>query len=96
MVVNSWSGRVPAAPTRIDSRGVTRGAYRGYGEAYEFAIPAGTLVSGKNTITISVASGSSGATFLSPNFVSFFFFLLFLFLLRRGWDPFPPPDDDDG
>lgn len=81
VVVNSWSGRVPAAPTRIDSRGVTRGAYRGYGEAYEFAIPAGTLVSGKNTITISVASGSSGATFLSPNFVSFLFSS---FSLKKG------------
>lgn len=69
VVVNSWSASVPAAPTKIDSRGVTRGAYRGYGEKYEFAIPAGTLVSGKNTITISVASGSSGTTFLSPNFI---------------------------
>jgi hypothetical protein len=29
----------------------------------------GTLVAGTNTIAINVASGSSGDTFLSPNFV---------------------------
>lgn len=70
VTVNDWAGATPAAPTKIDSRGVTRGAYRGYGEAYEFVIPDGTLVSGENTIEIGVASGSSGVTFLSPNFVS--------------------------
>lgn len=68
-VVNSWTGPAPSAPTKIDSRGVTRGAYRGYGEVYDVSIPAGTLVAGSNTITISSLSGSSGDTFLSPNFV---------------------------
>ncbi|KAF6798826.1 rhamnogalacturonase b [Colletotrichum sojae] len=67
--VNSWSGPTPAAPTKIDSRGVTRGAYRGLGEIYDVSIPAGTLVAGANTITISVISGSSGATYLSPNVI---------------------------
>ncbi|KAI5808228.1 Rhamnogalacturonate lyase A [Peziza echinospora] len=65
----SYSPAVPAAPTKIDSRGFTRGAYRGYGEVYEFTIPAGTLQSGSNKIEISAASGSSGDTFLSPNFI---------------------------
>jgi rhamnogalacturonan endolyase len=68
--VNSWSGPIPAAPTKIDSRGVTRGAYRGFGEVYDVSIPAGTLISGSNTVDIYVVSGSSGTTFLSPNFVS--------------------------
>ncbi|KAI0534316.1 polysaccharide lyase family 4 protein [Xylaria digitata] len=67
--VNSWSGPSPAAPTKIDSRGVTRGAYRGYGEVYDVNIPSGTLVAGSNTITISSISGSSGTTFLNPNFI---------------------------
>ncbi|KAL2022035.1 hypothetical protein VTK56DRAFT_6275 [Thermocarpiscus australiensis] len=67
--VNSWTGPAPAAPTKIDSRGVTRGAYRGYGEIYTVSIPAGTLVAGSNTITISSISGSSGSAFLSPNFI---------------------------
>ena len=68
-VVNSWTGPAPAAPTKIDSRGVTRGAYRGYGEVYDVAIPAGTLVAGSNTITITALSGSSGDTFLSPSVI---------------------------
>ncbi|KAI8628404.1 polysaccharide lyase family 4 protein [Xylariaceae sp. FL1651] len=67
--VNSWSGPAPGAPNKIDSRGVTRGAYRGYGEVYDVSIPAGTLVAGSNTITISSISGSSGTTFLSPNII---------------------------
>ncbi|KAF2214500.1 polysaccharide lyase family 4 protein [Cercospora zeae-maydis SCOH1-5] len=69
--VNNWDAPIPAAPAKINSRGVTRGAYRGYGEAYEFEIPGGTLVAGNNTIEISVASGSSGSKrkFLSPNFI---------------------------
>lgn len=67
--VNNWTGPTPAAPVKIDSRGVTRGAYRGHGEVYDFNIPAGTLVAGSNTIVINVASGSSGTTFLSPNLI---------------------------
>ncbi|CAE6495260.1 unnamed protein product [Rhizoctonia solani] len=67
--VNSWTARAPDAPTKIDSRGVTRGSWRGYNQMYEFAIPAGTLVTGSNTFTISVISGSSGAGFLSANIV---------------------------
>ncbi|KAK0702856.1 Rhamnogalacturonase B, N-terminal-domain-containing protein [Apiosordaria backusii] len=61
--VNGWSGPAPSAPAKIDSRGVTRGAYRGHGEVYTVAIPAGRLVAGSNTITISSISGSSGTTF---------------------------------
>ncbi|CAE6478286.1 unnamed protein product [Rhizoctonia solani] len=67
--VNSWSSATPAAPTKVDSRGVTRGTWRGLNQVYEYAIPAGTLVAGSNTITITVVSGSSGEKFLSPNIV---------------------------
>jgi rhamnogalacturonan endolyase len=69
-VINSFKPATPAAPTKIDSRGVTRGAYRGFGEVYDYAIPAGSLVVGSNTITIDVASGSSGSSwFLAPNVI---------------------------
>lgn len=68
--VNSHSCSAPSAPTAIDSRGVTRGAYRGRGDIYECTIPSGTLVKGDNTVTINVISGSSGDTYLSPNVVS--------------------------
>lgn len=68
--VNGFACPAPAAPAKIDSRGVTRGAYRGNGEVYTCTVPAGTLVAGTNTVTINVISGSDGATFLSPNVVS--------------------------
>jgi hypothetical protein len=68
--INNYNPAAPASPAKIDSRGVTRGAYRGNGEVYDVKIPAGTLVVGANTITITVASGSSGATYLAPNIVS--------------------------
>ncbi|KAK4211923.1 polysaccharide lyase [Rhypophila decipiens] len=67
--VNNWTGPAPSAPPKIDSRGVTRGAYRGNGEVYTVNIPAGVLVAGSNTITLSSISGSSGATFLGPNVI---------------------------
>jgi rhamnogalacturonan endolyase len=70
ITVGSWTSTTPAAPTKIDSRGVTRGAYRGFGEVYDLAIPAGTLVTGSNTITINCASGSTGDPwFLLPNVI---------------------------
>ena len=68
--VNSWTGPAPGAPTNLNSRGVTRGAYRGNGNVYEVDIPSGTLVAGSNTITITSISGNSGSGFLSPNLVS--------------------------
>ncbi|KAJ4287065.1 hypothetical protein N0V88_007759 [Collariella sp. IMI 366227] len=67
--VNGWTAAAPAAPSKIDSRGVTRGAYRGHGEVYLVSVPAGKLVAGSNTVTISSVSGSSGTTFLGPNFI---------------------------
>uniref|UniRef100_A0A8H7NJU8 rhamnogalacturonan endolyase n=1 Tax=Bionectria ochroleuca TaxID=29856 RepID=A0A8H7NJU8_BIOOC len=67
--VNGYTCSAPAAPTKIDSRGVTRGAYRGYGEIYECTVPSGTLVSGSNTVTINVISGTSGDAYLSPNVI---------------------------
>ncbi|KAG8680021.1 hypothetical protein FRC11_003041, partial [Ceratobasidium sp. 423] len=67
--VNSWTSSTPAAPTKIDSRGVTRGTWRGLNQIYEYSIPSGTLVAGPNTITITIVSGSSGDAFLSPNVV---------------------------
>ncbi|KAI1779152.1 polysaccharide lyase family 4 protein [Hypoxylon cercidicola] len=67
--VNGFSCPAPAAPAAINSRGVTRGAYRGHGDVYDCAIPSGTLTSGANTVTINVISGSSGDAYLSPNVI---------------------------
>lgn len=57
------------APVNLDSRGVTRGTWRGVNATYTFTIPASALKAGTNTLSLSVISGSSGATFLSPNFI---------------------------
>jgi len=57
------------APANLNSRGVTRGTWRGITVTYTFTIPASALKAGANTLSISVLSGSSGAAFLSPNFV---------------------------
>ncbi|KAL4787645.1 Rhamnogalacturonase B, N-terminal-domain-containing protein [Aspergillus varians] len=67
--INSYTGTAPSAPTNLNSRGVTRGAYRGLGEVYDVTVPAGTIVAGQNTISISIISGSSGDTYLSPNVI---------------------------
>lgn len=71
VTVNDWSGPSPAAPSQPDSRGVTRGTWRGNNILYTVNIPDGVLHTGStvNTITIDVISGSSGDTYLSPNFV---------------------------
>ncbi|KAJ7175720.1 polysaccharide lyase family 4 protein [Mycena filopes] len=69
ITVNSFTSAAPAAPPVVDSRGVTRGTWRGLNQVYDFAIPAGTLTASSNTITINTISGSAGDAFLSPNFV---------------------------
>jgi rhamnogalacturonan endolyase len=70
VTLNEAESDAPSAPSKIDSRGVTRGAYRGYGEVYTYSFGVDELVAGENSIYISVISGSSGEEFLSPNFVS--------------------------
>ncbi|KAG8964060.1 hypothetical protein FRC03_002266 [Tulasnella sp. 419] len=69
VTVNSWTGPAPSAPTSLDSRGFTRGTYRGLGEVYTVSIPSGVLKSGDNTIQINTISGQSDNGFLSPNFI---------------------------
>ncbi|KAF9447821.1 polysaccharide lyase family 4 protein [Macrolepiota fuliginosa MF-IS2] len=69
VTVNGWVGPAPPVPSQPDSRGVTRGTWRGNNNLYTISIPSGTLVSGTNTIVINVISGSSGDNFLSPNVV---------------------------
>ncbi|KAF8455716.1 polysaccharide lyase family 4 protein [Terfezia claveryi] len=69
VMVNSYRPPVPDAPVKIDSRGFTRGSYRGHGEVYTFSIPSSALVTGVNTIKISCVSGISNTGFLNPNFI---------------------------
>lgn len=67
----AWTGPTPPATnhSQPNSRGVTRGTYRGNNMTFTVDIPASAFVAGTNTIAISVASGSSGTGFLSPSIV---------------------------
>ncbi len=67
--VNNWTSPAPAASIQPDSRGITIGTYRGNNMMYTYAVPASALVAGKNTMTVSVISGSGGTAYLSPGFV---------------------------
>jgi rhamnogalacturonan endolyase len=71
VTIGSYSSPSSAspAPANLDSRNVTRGTWRGINTTYTFTIPASALKTGANTLSISTISGSSGATFLSPNFI---------------------------
>ncbi|KAF1850576.1 polysaccharide lyase family 4 protein [Cucurbitaria berberidis CBS 394.84] len=66
--IGSWTGTDPGAPKLIDSRGVTRGAYRGYGEVYTWDVPASAFREGSNTLTVGVI-GSGSDTWLSANYI---------------------------
>jgi rhamnogalacturonan endolyase len=67
-MIGNWTPSAPAVPTDLNSRGVTRGGYRGLGEMYEFNIPAGTLKAGKNTLKLGV-HGSGDQGYLSANYI---------------------------
>jgi len=71
VTVGNWTSPSSASPAPVDlnSRGVTRGTWRGDNTTYTFAIPANALKAGPTTVIINVISGSSGTGFLSPNFV---------------------------
>ncbi|AZE88711.1 rhamnogalacturonan lyase B N-terminal domain-containing protein [Pseudomonas orientalis] len=68
-VNQQWKAPVPAASNQPDSRGITRGTYRGNNSVFEIVIPATALHAGVNTLEIGVASGKTGTGFLSPGFV---------------------------
>ncbi|CAE6507389.1 unnamed protein product [Rhizoctonia solani] len=70
VTINGWTGPAPPAPSQPNSRGVTRGTWRGNNTLYTVKIPSGVLKSNEvNVMTINVISGSSGDGYLSPNVV---------------------------
>jgi rhamnogalacturonan endolyase len=66
--IGTWTGPTPKVPKDLNSRGITRGGYRGYGEIYDFSVPAGVLKAGRNTLTLGVA-GSGDEAYLSANYI---------------------------
>ncbi|GAA1600146.1 rhamnogalacturonan lyase B N-terminal domain-containing protein [Actinoplanes couchii] len=71
VAIGGYTSPASASPTpvNLNSRNVTRGTWRGINTTYTYSIPASALKTGTNTLSISVVSGSSGETFLSPNFI---------------------------
>jgi rhamnogalacturonan endolyase len=66
LTVNSWTSANPAAPSEPSTRTLTIGSYRGNNTTYTFSVPASAFVTGQNTMTLTVISGSSGSGYLSP------------------------------
>jgi rhamnogalacturonan endolyase len=68
--IGGWSSPSSAspAPADLNSRSLTRGTWRGPNQTYTFTIPASALHTGTNSLSVSVISGSSGTTYLSPSF----------------------------
>ena len=69
--IGGWSSPTSSSPisTDLNSRSITRGTWRGPNQLYTFTIPASALHTGTNTLSVTVLSGSSGTTYLSPSFV---------------------------
>jgi rhamnogalacturonan endolyase len=69
-VNGKWTAAVPAS-VAVKTRGVTRGVTVGNYKLYDYVIPSSALVSGSNTITLSIASGASDPAekFLSSSVV---------------------------
>ncbi|KAH7488291.1 putative rhamnogalacturonate lyase A [Phytophthora ramorum] len=69
-VNDNWTADVPDS-VAVKNRGVTRGVTLGNYKLYDYVIPSSALVSGSNTITLTVASGASdpAQTFLAASVV---------------------------
>jgi rhamnogalacturonan endolyase len=57
-VNGKWTAAVPAS-VAVKTRGVTRGVTLGNYKLYEYTIPASALVTGTNTIKLTIASGAT-------------------------------------
>ena len=65
----AWTSANPSASSDLNSRGITRGTWRGDNQMYTFNIPTSALKIGTNSIDLPLISGSyvAGQTWLSPN-----------------------------
>jgi rhamnogalacturonan endolyase len=68
--VNNWTSSIPSPSSQPKSRSLTIGTYRGNEALFTYQVPATAFVTGTNTMKISIVSGDTGTTFLSPG-VSF-------------------------
>jgi rhamnogalacturonan endolyase len=65
----TWTSTNPTASADLNSRGITRGTWRGVNQLYTYNIPSSAFHTGTNTIDLPLISGSfaAGQTWLSPN-----------------------------
>ena len=66
ITVNGWTSAAPSPSTQPSSRSLTIGTYRGNNALFTYSVPASAFVTGTNTMTLTIISGSSGTGFLSP------------------------------
>lgn len=68
ITVNDWTSAIPAATDQASTRSLTVGTYRGTNVMLEYVVPASAwLAAGSyNVMTITIVSGDSGVTYLSP------------------------------
>ena len=66
ITVNNWTSSIPSASSQPSTRNLTVGTYRGNNKIYTYSVPASALQAGTNTLTLSIVSGSSGDSWLSP------------------------------
>lgn len=69
ITVNNWTSAIPSPSSQPNSRSLTIGTYRGNNTLFTYTVPASALVTGTNTMQITVVSGSSAlSNWLSPAF----------------------------
>jgi len=69
ITVNNGTSPGPGASAQPNSRSLTIGTYRGNNALYTYNVPASAFVTGTNTMTITVISGSAGlGGYLSPGY----------------------------
>lgn len=66
--IGTWKGTTTKIPKDMNSRGITRGGYRGHGDVFDFQIPAGALHAGKHTLDLGV-TGNGDEMYLSANYI---------------------------
>jgi rhamnogalacturonan endolyase len=66
ITVNNWTSAIPSPTSQPSSRSLTIGTYRGNNALLTYNVPASAFVTGTNTMTLTVVSGSGGSGYLSP------------------------------
>ncbi|KAJ9451939.1 putative rhamnogalacturonate lyase A [Diplonema papillatum] len=65
--MNGWTSSIPSSPPKLPTRSLTTGTYRGNNKMFTYEIPQSAWTADEyQVLTVTVASGSDGADYLSP------------------------------